>query len=58
MATRPEENLDRIARQRHEWTSPMDWRRPLMRWIQKTANFLDVRPQWKNIRGYGQHMRK
>ena len=58
MATRPEENLDRIARQRPEWTSPMDWRRPLMRWIQKTVNLLDVRPQWKNIRGYGQHMRK
>jgi radical SAM superfamily enzyme YgiQ (UPF0313 family) len=27
--------LDRIARRRPEWTSPVDWRRPLMRWTQK-----------------------
>ena len=58
LAEHAEENLDRIARRRPEWTSPMDWRRPLMRWIQKAVNFLDVRPQWKDIRGYGQHMRK
>jgi radical SAM superfamily enzyme YgiQ (UPF0313 family) len=58
LAERAEENLDRIARRRPEWTSPMDWRRPLMRWIQKTVNFLGVRPQWKDIRGYGRHMRK
>ena len=36
----------------------LDWRRPLMRWIQKMVNFLDARPQWKDIRGYGRHMRK
>jgi radical SAM superfamily enzyme YgiQ (UPF0313 family) len=58
LAEHAEENLDRIARRRPEWTSPMDWRRPVMRWIQKTVNFLGVRPQWKDIRGYGQHLRK
>ncbi|HEY5909103.1 MAG TPA: radical SAM protein [Verrucomicrobiae bacterium] len=58
LVERAEENLDRIARRRPEWTSPMDWRRPLMRYIQKTINFLGVRPQWKDIRGYGLHMRK
>ncbi len=58
LAGRAEVNLDRIARQRPEWTSPVDWRRPLMRWTQKVMNFLDVRPQWKDIRGYGRHMRR
>ena len=58
LAGRAEVNLDRIARQRPEWTSPVDWRRPLMRWTQKVMNFLDVRPQWKDIRGYGLHMRR
>jgi radical SAM superfamily enzyme YgiQ (UPF0313 family) len=57
MAEHAGKNLDRIARRRPEWTSPMDWRRPLMRWIQKTVNFLDVRPQWRDIRGYGRHLR-
>jgi radical SAM superfamily enzyme YgiQ (UPF0313 family) len=58
LAERAEEHLDRIARRRPEWTSPMDWRRPLMRWIQKALNLLDVRPQWRDIRGYGRHLRK
>ena len=58
LAGRTEQNLDRIARRRAEWTSPVDWRRPLMRWTQKVVNLLDVRPQWKDIRGYGRHMRK
>jgi len=49
--------LDRIARQRHEWSSPADWSRPMMRWAQKVMMLLRLRPQWKHIRGYGQHMR-
>ena len=52
------ERLDGIARRRPEWSSPADWRRPMMLWAQKVVVFLDVRPQWKNIRGYGQYMRK
>jgi radical SAM superfamily enzyme YgiQ (UPF0313 family) len=52
------ENLDRIARRRPEWTSPADWRRPMMLWGQKVMVFFKVRPQWKYIRGYGEHMRK
>jgi radical SAM superfamily enzyme YgiQ (UPF0313 family) len=58
LAEHAAEKIDRIARRRPEWTSPVDWRRPLMRWTQKVMNLLDVRPQWKNIRGYGLHMRK
>jgi radical SAM superfamily enzyme YgiQ (UPF0313 family) len=58
MAERTEERMDRISRQRAEWTSPRDWRRPMMLWAQKVMVFLDVRPQWKYIQGYGQHMRR
>jgi radical SAM superfamily enzyme YgiQ (UPF0313 family) len=58
MTDRPWEHLDRIARQREEWTSPVDWQRPLMRGIQKMMNFMDVRPQWRDVRGYGRHMRR
>jgi radical SAM superfamily enzyme YgiQ (UPF0313 family) len=52
------EKLDRIARRRPEWSSPMDWRRPIMGWAQKVVLLLNVRPQWKHIRGYGQYMRR
>jgi radical SAM superfamily enzyme YgiQ (UPF0313 family) len=52
------QNLDRIARRRTEWTSPADWRRPIMEWARRIAVLLNVRPQWKDIRGYGLHMRK
>lgn len=49
--------LDQISRRRAEWTSPADWRRPIMRWAQKIMVTFNVRPQWKYISGYGQHMR-
>jgi radical SAM superfamily enzyme YgiQ (UPF0313 family) len=52
------ERLDDIARRRPEWSSPADWRKPIMTWAQKVTVFLDVRPQWKHISGYGRHMRK
>jgi radical SAM superfamily enzyme YgiQ (UPF0313 family) len=52
------ENLDRIARRRVEWTSPVDWRRPVTRLGQKVSVLLNVRPQWKYIRSYGEHMRR
>lgn len=58
LAEDTERNLDRIARRRAEWTSPADWRRLLTRWGQKVTVLLDVRPQWKYIRSYGQHMRR
>jgi radical SAM superfamily enzyme YgiQ (UPF0313 family) len=58
LAERTEERLDRISRQRPEWTSPRDWRRPMMLWAQKVMVLLDVRPQWKYIQGYGLHMRR
>ena len=58
VAERTEERLDEISRQRYEWTSPRDWRRPMMLWAQKVMVFLNVRPQWKYIQGYGQHMRR
>ena len=50
------EKLD-SHRRRPEWSSPADWRRPIMRWAQKVTILLDGRPQWKHIKGYGQHMR-
>jgi radical SAM superfamily enzyme YgiQ (UPF0313 family) len=58
MSERTVENLDRISRQRAEWTSPADWRRPMMLWAQKVMVLCRVRPQWKYIQGYGQHMRR
>ena len=58
MADRPVENLDRIARRRPEWTSPADWRRPVMQWAQKVQVLSDARPYWKNISGYGLHIRR
>jgi len=58
LAERTEERMDQITRQRPEWTSPRDWRRPMMLWGQKIMVFFNVRPQWKYIQGYGQHMRR
>jgi radical SAM superfamily enzyme YgiQ (UPF0313 family) len=58
LADNTEKNLDCIARRRAEWSSPVDWRRPVMRWGQKITVLLNVRPQWKYIRGYGRLMRR
>ena len=58
MAEDTEMKLDRIARRREEWTSPVDWRRFVTRFGQKVTVMLNVRPQWKNLRSYGRHMRK
>jgi radical SAM superfamily enzyme YgiQ (UPF0313 family) len=58
LADNTEKNLDRIARRCAEWTSPADWRKTIVRWGQKVSVWLDVRPQWKYIRGYGEHMRR
>ena len=58
LAEDTERNLDRITRRRAEWTSPMDWRKPVVRWGQKVSVLLNVRPQWKYIHGYGEHMRR
>ena len=58
LAENIEKKLDGIARRRAEWTSPVDWRRPVMRWGQKITVLLNVRPQWKYIRGYGGFMRR
>jgi radical SAM superfamily enzyme YgiQ (UPF0313 family) len=53
-----EKKLDRIARRREEWTSPVDWRRFVTRFGQKVTVLLNIRPQWKYLRSYGRHMRK
>jgi len=58
LAEDTERNLDRITRRRAEWTSPMDWRKTIVRCGQKVSVLLNVRPQWKYIRGYGEHMRR
>lgn len=58
MDEEPAANLDRIVRRRPEWSSPVDWRKPVMRWTQALLNRLGVRPQWKNVSNYGKHMRR
>jgi radical SAM superfamily enzyme YgiQ (UPF0313 family) len=58
LAEDTENQLDRITRRRAEWTSPADWRKTVVRWGQKVSVLLNVRPQWKYIRGYGEHMRR
>ena len=57
LADRTMENLDRIARRRPEWTSPADWRKFSVRLGQKVTMMLNLRPQWKYIRYYGQYLR-
>lgn len=52
-----ERKLDHIARNRPEWTSPADWRRPVVRWAQQLFVLAKVRPQWKYLKGYGRYMR-
>ena len=52
-----ERKLDQIARNRPEWTSPADWRRPVVRWAQQLFVLAKVRPQWKYLKGYGRYMR-
>jgi radical SAM superfamily enzyme YgiQ (UPF0313 family) len=58
LAEDTENKLDRIARRRVEWTSPVDWRRPVTRLGQKVSVLLNIRPQWKYLRSYGEHMRQ
>ena len=58
LAQGTEEKLDCIARRRAEWSSPVDWRGPVARWGQKVTVWLNVRPQWKYMRGYGGYMRR
>jgi radical SAM superfamily enzyme YgiQ (UPF0313 family) len=58
LAEDTEKHLDRIARRRAEWTSPADWRKTVVRLGQKITVLLNVRPQWKNISSYGEHMRR
>ena len=58
LAQGTEEKLDCIARRRAEWSSPVDWRGPVARWGQKVTVWLNVRPQWKYMRGYGGYIRR
>ena len=58
MAEDTETKLDRIARRREEWTSPVDWRRFVTRFGQKVTVTLNVRPHWKYLHNYGRWMRK
>jgi radical SAM superfamily enzyme YgiQ (UPF0313 family) len=58
LAEETENKLDRIARRCAEWTSPADWRKPLVRLGQKVSVLLNVRPQWKYIGSYGRHIRR
>jgi len=50
--------LDDIARRRDHWTTATDWTRLTMRAVQRVINRFGGQPQWRNIRGYGRHMRR
>ncbi|MBN1867659.1 radical SAM protein [Candidatus Sumerlaeota bacterium] len=50
--------VDRIARRRVEWTTASDWMKPSLRLIQTLINRMGIRPQWRDIRNYGKHMRR
>ena len=54
----PLQILDQVARRREEWSSPADWNKRSLRWIQALLNRLGVRPQWRNVRNYGRRMRR
>lgn len=54
----PVGSLDDIVRKRPEWSSPVDWNKPLLQVIQQIVNLSGQRPQWKNISNYGRHMRR
>jgi radical SAM superfamily enzyme YgiQ (UPF0313 family) len=58
MAGDTENKLDIIARRRAEWTSAVDWRKFVVKLGQKVSILFNVRPQWKAIRSYGEHMRQ
>lgn len=58
LGARPQDEVDRLARAREEWTSPLDWEKPMMRLIQSIVNRSGQRPQWLNVRNYGRHMRR
>ena len=49
--------LDEIARARHEWSTPTDWRKLSLRVIQRVVNRFGTRPQWRDVRNYGRYMR-
>jgi radical SAM superfamily enzyme YgiQ (UPF0313 family) len=58
LAENCKEKLDRIVRRRPEWSSPMDWDRPLTLWISKLLALANVRPSWLHYRRPGLHFRK
>jgi hypothetical protein len=50
--------IHEIVRQRPEWSSPTDWGKTSMRAIQSLVNRFGARPQWRNVRQYGEHVRR
>jgi len=50
--------IDRVVRQRPEWSSPADWAKFSMRATQSLVNRFGSRPQWRNVRKYGEHVRR
>ncbi|MCF8068329.1 MAG: cobalamin-dependent protein [Desulfobacterales bacterium] len=58
LGSEPVTAIDAIARERYEWTTPVDWNKRSMQLIQKLINRWGSHPQWLNIRNYGKHMRR
>jgi len=50
--------LDMLARQEPTWSSPLDWDRLIVQVIQKLLGRYRKIPGWKDIEGYGAHMRR
>jgi radical SAM superfamily enzyme YgiQ (UPF0313 family) len=57
LGSEPMKVLDEMARARPEWSTPTDWAKLTLRVVQRVVNRLGVRPQWRDVRNYGKHMR-
>ncbi len=58
LTNNPVAKIYEIAKRRDEWSTQVDWMKPVIFYTQKFINMLGIRPQWKDIRNYGKYMRK
>jgi radical SAM superfamily enzyme YgiQ (UPF0313 family) len=57
LSDEPIKTLDRIARNRPEWSTPTDLNGLTLRILQRLANRSKIRPQWLNAVNYGKYLR-
>jgi radical SAM superfamily enzyme YgiQ (UPF0313 family) len=58
LGARPLQAIDRLARAREHWSSPLDWETWTMRVIRRVINRVGARPQWLHVRNYGRYLRR